>query len=89
VFTGLRRPIFSPGTPKGSWGYDLRMATTVEPRVFATIDESAVSFGLTVTEQVPVEVPPRASNRRYLETKRAKLGHRLHYQDLRFESDEL
>jgi hypothetical protein len=56
----------SPGTPKGSWGYDLRMATTA----------------------VPVEVPPRASNRRYLETKRAKLAHRLHDQDLRFESDE-
>jgi 3,4-dihydroxy 2-butanone 4-phosphate synthase/GTP cyclohydrolase II len=50
--------------------------------------ESAVSFGLTVTEQVPIEVPPNASNLRYLQTKRAKLGHRLHHQDLRFEADE-
>jgi 3,4-dihydroxy 2-butanone 4-phosphate synthase/GTP cyclohydrolase II len=50
--------------------------------------ESAVSFGLTVTEQVPIEVPPNTQNVRYLQTKRAKLGHRLHHQDLRFETDE-
>jgi 3,4-dihydroxy 2-butanone 4-phosphate synthase / GTP cyclohydrolase II len=42
-------------------------------------------FGLSVVEQVPIEVPPNAENRRYLEAKRAKLGHRLHHQDLRFE----
>jgi 3,4-dihydroxy 2-butanone 4-phosphate synthase/GTP cyclohydrolase II len=42
-------------------------------------------FGLTVVEQVPIEVSPNDENRRYLETKRAKLGHRLHHQDLRFE----
>jgi 3,4-dihydroxy 2-butanone 4-phosphate synthase/GTP cyclohydrolase II len=42
-------------------------------------------FGLKVTEQVPIEVPPNAENRRYLETKRAKLGHRLHHQDLKLE----
>jgi 3,4-dihydroxy 2-butanone 4-phosphate synthase/GTP cyclohydrolase II len=42
-------------------------------------------FGLTVVEQVPIEVPPNAENRRYLEAKRAKLGHRLHHQDLRFD----
>jgi 3,4-dihydroxy 2-butanone 4-phosphate synthase/GTP cyclohydrolase II len=45
-------------------------------------------FGLTVVEQVPIEVPPNAENRLYLETKRAKLGHRLHHQDLRFEGPE-
>jgi 3,4-dihydroxy 2-butanone 4-phosphate synthase / GTP cyclohydrolase II len=45
-------------------------------------------FGLTVVEQVPIEVSPNAENRRYLETKRAKLGHRLHHQDLRFEETE-
>jgi 3,4-dihydroxy 2-butanone 4-phosphate synthase/GTP cyclohydrolase II len=50
--------------------------------------ESASAFGLSVTEQVPIEVPPNAQNRNYLQTKRAKLGHRLHHQDLRFESDE-
>ena len=31
-------------------------------------------FGLTVVEQVPIEVPPNAENRRYLEAKRDKLG---------------
>jgi 3,4-dihydroxy 2-butanone 4-phosphate synthase/GTP cyclohydrolase II len=45
-------------------------------------------FGLTVVEQVPIEVPPNVENRRYLETKRAKLGHRLHHQDLRFEEPD-
>src|SRR6266487_3634160 len=39
---------------------------------------------LTGVEQVPIETEPNAENRRYLETKRAKLGHRLHHQDLRF-----
>ena len=42
-------------------------------------------FGLKVTEQVPIEVPPNAENRRYLETKRAKLGHRLHHQGLKLD----
>jgi 3,4-dihydroxy 2-butanone 4-phosphate synthase/GTP cyclohydrolase II len=42
-------------------------------------------FGLTVVEQVPIEISPNEENRRYLETKRTKLGHRLHHQDLRFE----
>jgi 3,4-dihydroxy 2-butanone 4-phosphate synthase / GTP cyclohydrolase II len=44
-------------------------------------------FGLTVVEQVPIETPPNVENRRYLETKRDKLGHRLHHQDLRFPSE--
>jgi 3,4-dihydroxy 2-butanone 4-phosphate synthase/GTP cyclohydrolase II len=42
-------------------------------------------FGLKVVEQVPIEVPPNAENKEYLETKRAKLGHRLHHQDLKWE----
>jgi 3,4-dihydroxy 2-butanone 4-phosphate synthase/GTP cyclohydrolase II len=49
-------------------------------------------FGLTVVEQVPIEMPPNAENARYLATKRTKLGHKLHHQDLKFdlepESDE-
>jgi 3,4-dihydroxy 2-butanone 4-phosphate synthase/GTP cyclohydrolase II len=44
-------------------------------------------FGLTVVEQVPIETDPTDENRRYLTTKREKLGHRLHHQDLRFEAD--
>jgi 3,4-dihydroxy 2-butanone 4-phosphate synthase/GTP cyclohydrolase II len=42
-------------------------------------------YGLEVVEQVPIEVPPNAENERYLATKRAKLGHRLHHQDLKFD----
>ncbi len=42
-------------------------------------------FGLTVVEQVPIEVAPNAENVRYLSTKRDKLGHRLHHQDLKYE----
>jgi len=34
-------------------------------------------YGLTVTERVAVEVPPRSSNVNYLATKRAKFGHML------------
>jgi 3,4-dihydroxy 2-butanone 4-phosphate synthase/GTP cyclohydrolase II len=44
-------------------------------------------YGLTVVEQVPIELPPNAENRRYLAAKRDKLGHRLHHQDLRFDSE--
>jgi 3,4-dihydroxy 2-butanone 4-phosphate synthase / GTP cyclohydrolase II len=40
-------------------------------------------FGLTVVDQVPIEVDPNDENRRYLAAKRDKLGHRLHHQDLR------
>src|SRR5690242_12995928 len=43
-------------------------------------------YGLTVVEQVPIETPPNAENVRYLAAKRAKLGHRLHHQDLRFDA---
>jgi 3,4-dihydroxy 2-butanone 4-phosphate synthase/GTP cyclohydrolase II len=34
-------------------------------------------FGLSVTDRVPIEVPPGEENRRYLETKRDKMGHIL------------
>jgi 3,4-dihydroxy 2-butanone 4-phosphate synthase/GTP cyclohydrolase II len=45
-------------------------------------------YGLTVTEQVPIELPPNPENRRYLAAKRERLGHRLHHQDLKFDSEE-
>jgi 3,4-dihydroxy 2-butanone 4-phosphate synthase / GTP cyclohydrolase II len=64
---------------------DLGLSTirilTNNPRKITGIE----GFGLRVVEQVPIEVPPNAENRRYLETKRAKLGHRLHHQELRFD----
>jgi 3,4-dihydroxy 2-butanone 4-phosphate synthase / GTP cyclohydrolase II len=40
-----------------------------------------------VVEQLPIETDPTDENRRYLETKRDKLGHRLHHQDLRLDVD--
>ena len=45
-------------------------------------------FGLTVVEQLPIETDPTDENRGYLKTKRDKLGHRLHHQDLRFDADD-
>jgi 3,4-dihydroxy 2-butanone 4-phosphate synthase/GTP cyclohydrolase II len=45
-------------------------------------------FGLTVVEQVPIEVPPNAENARYLAAKRDKLGHRLHHQHLKYDDAE-
>jgi len=62
---------------------DLGLSTirilTNNPKKLTGID----GFGLTVVEQVPIEVPPQTENVRYLSTKRAKLGHRLHHQDLK------
>ena len=45
-------------------------------------------FGLQVVEQVPIETKPTAENARYLATKRDKLGHKLHHQDLKYEEGE-
>ncbi|MDX6386482.1 MAG: 3,4-dihydroxy 2-butanone 4-phosphate synthase / cyclohydrolase [Gaiellaceae bacterium] len=42
-------------------------------------------FGLEVVEQVPIETTPTPQNTRYLATKRDKLGHKLHHQDLKYE----
>src|SRR3954462_3650042 len=42
-------------------------------------------FGLEVVEQVPIETTPTPQNARYLATKRDKLGHKLHHQDLKYE----
>ena len=45
-------------------------------------------FGITVVDQIPIETDPKPENVRYLATKRDKLGHKLHHQDLRFDADE-
>lgn len=34
-------------------------------------------YGVEVVEQLPIQVPPNAANRRYLQTKKSKLGHLL------------
>ncbi|MFL5954137.1 MAG: bifunctional 3,4-dihydroxy-2-butanone-4-phosphate synthase/GTP cyclohydrolase II [Gaiellaceae bacterium] len=56
----------------------LRILTN-NPKKLTGID----GFGLTVVEQVPIEVRPNSENARYLAAKRDKLGHRLHHQDLK------
>ena len=57
---------------------------TNNPRKLTGLD----GFGLTVVEQVPIEVEPQAENARYLAAKREKLGHtitKLHHQGTRLE----
>jgi 3,4-dihydroxy 2-butanone 4-phosphate synthase/GTP cyclohydrolase II len=39
------------------------------------------SYGLNIVERVPIEAPPNESNRKYLSTKRDKLGHLLSFSD--------
>ncbi|HSK16437.1 MAG TPA: bifunctional 3,4-dihydroxy-2-butanone-4-phosphate synthase/GTP cyclohydrolase II [Gaiellaceae bacterium] len=64
---------------------DLGLSTirilTNNPRKITGIE----GFGLRVVEQLPIEVPANVENRAYLETKRDKLGHRLHHQEQRFD----
>jgi 3,4-dihydroxy 2-butanone 4-phosphate synthase/GTP cyclohydrolase II len=40
-------------------------------------------YGLTVTEQVPIEVEPGEHNTLYLKAKRDKMGHSLHHQHIK------
>jgi 3,4-dihydroxy 2-butanone 4-phosphate synthase / GTP cyclohydrolase II len=59
---------------------------TNNPRKLTGLD----GFGLTVVEQIPIEVAPKPENARYLAAKREKLGHtitKLHHQGSRLESE--
>jgi 3,4-dihydroxy 2-butanone 4-phosphate synthase/GTP cyclohydrolase II len=53
--------------------HNIRLMTN-NPRKIVGIE----GYGLRVVERVPLEIAPRASNVRYLRTKKAKLGHILH-----------
>src|ERR671933_99265 len=63
---------------------DLGLSTirilTNNPRKISGLE----GYGLRGVEQVPIEVDPKPENARYLATKRDKLGHRLHHQDLKY-----
>jgi 3,4-dihydroxy 2-butanone 4-phosphate synthase/GTP cyclohydrolase II len=45
-------------------------------------------YGLKIVERVPIEMPPQCENIAYLATKKAKMGHILHHQDLRFDKEQ-
>ena len=45
------------------------------------------SRGIRAARRAPIETSPNAENRHYLETKRDRLGHKLHHQDLRFDAE--
>ena len=45
-------------------------------------------YGLSVVDRVPIEMEPNGDNADYLRTKREKMGHILHHQDLRFDADD-
>ncbi len=44
-------------------------------------------YGLSVTEQVPIESVPNTHNEAYLRTKREKMGHSLHHQGLALDEE--
>ena len=44
-------------------------------------------YGLSVIDRVAIEMDPVGDNLEYLRTKRDKMGHVLHHQDLRFEEE--
>lgn len=46
---------------------------TNNPRKFVGLE----GYGLTISERVPIEIPPSDASRRYLRTKKEKLGHLL------------
>jgi 3,4-dihydroxy 2-butanone 4-phosphate synthase/GTP cyclohydrolase II len=40
-------------------------------------------YGLTITEQVPIEIEPNDFNMAYLTAKRDSMGHNLHFGDMK------
>ena len=44
-------------------------------------------YGLSVTDQIPIEHPPGAHNRPYLRAKKERLGHLLHHQGLALDEE--
>ncbi|HEY7633795.1 MAG TPA: bifunctional 3,4-dihydroxy-2-butanone-4-phosphate synthase/GTP cyclohydrolase II [Thermoleophilaceae bacterium] len=46
-------------------------------------------YGLTVTDQIPIQHPPTEHNADYLRTKRERMGHLLHHQGLALDEEML
>ena len=44
-------------------------------------------YGLTVTDQIPIEHAPGEHNREYLRAKKERLGHMLHHQGLALDEE--
>jgi 3,4-dihydroxy 2-butanone 4-phosphate synthase / GTP cyclohydrolase II len=44
-------------------------------------------YGLTVTDQIPIQHPPTQHNEAYLRTKRERMGHLLHHQGLALDEE--
>jgi 3,4-dihydroxy 2-butanone 4-phosphate synthase/GTP cyclohydrolase II len=57
----------------GALGVRTMRLLTNNPRKFVGLD----GYGLSVVESVPLEIPASESTRRYLKTKKEKLGHKL------------
>ncbi|HVC20671.1 MAG TPA: bifunctional 3,4-dihydroxy-2-butanone-4-phosphate synthase/GTP cyclohydrolase II [Vicinamibacterales bacterium] len=57
----------------GDLGVRTMRLLTNNPRKFVGLE----GYGLSVLESVPLEIPPSESTRRYLKTKKEKLGHKL------------
>ena len=68
----------------GDLGLTTIRILTNNPKKIAGIE----GFGLKVVAQEPIEVPPNAENSRYLDTKRTRLGHRLHHQGEKFQDED-
>ena len=58
----------------------------VEPRRTLT---GLAGYGLSVTDQLPIQHAPNPHNEAYLRAKRDKLGHTLHHQGLPFDEEML
>jgi 3,4-dihydroxy 2-butanone 4-phosphate synthase/GTP cyclohydrolase II len=57
----------------GDLGVRTMRLLTNNPRKFIGLE----GYGLSVVESLPLEIPPSESTRRYLKTKKEKLGHKL------------
>ena len=68
---------------------DLGLELDPDPHQQPEEDLGLEGYGLSVTEQVPIEHAPNPHNERYLPAKRDRLGHTLHHQGLALDEEML